>query len=66
MAAAQALDFRTFTPGTGTAAARAAVRRHVAHLDADRPLFNDHNTMKALVRSGEILETVEAAVGPLR
>jgi histidine ammonia-lyase len=65
MAAAQALDFRTFIPGAGTAAARAAIRRHVAHLDADRPLFNDHNTMKALVRSGEILEAVEAAVGPL-
>jgi histidine ammonia-lyase len=65
MAAAQALDFRTFAPGAGTAAARAVVRRHVAHLDVDRPLFNDHNTMSALVRSAEILEGVEAAVGAL-
>jgi len=65
MAAAQALDFRAFTPGRGTDAARRAVRRHVAHLDIDRPLFNDHNAMKALVRSGEVLDEVERAVGPL-
>jgi histidine ammonia-lyase len=37
----------------------------VAHLDVDRPLFPDHNTMKALVASCEILDAVEAAVGPL-
>ncbi len=65
MAAAQALDFRDFTPGRGVEAARQAIRRHVAHLDIDRPLYRDHNTMKALVRSGEILEAVEQAVGPL-
>ena len=65
MAAAQALDFRTFTPGKGTAKAREVIRRHVAHLDVDRPLFDDHNAMKALVKSGEILEEVERSVGPL-
>src|SRR5512136_1586741 len=65
MGAAQALDFRQFTPGAGTQAARAVIRRHVAHLDVDRPLFDDHNAMKALVRSGEILEEVERSVGPL-
>ncbi len=65
MAAAQALDFRQFTPGKGTNKAREVIRRHVAHLDIDRPLFNDHNAMKALVRSGEILEEVEKVVGPL-
>jgi histidine ammonia-lyase len=37
----------------------------VAHLDVDRPLFNDHNAMKALVQSGEILGAVEQAVGTL-
>jgi histidine ammonia-lyase len=41
------------------------VRRYVAHLEEDRPLYPDHNRMKELVRSGEILEAVEAAVGPL-
>ncbi len=65
MAAAQALDFREFTPGHGTQKAREVIRRHVAHLGVDRPLFDDHNAMKALVKSGEILEEVERAIGPL-
>jgi histidine ammonia-lyase len=65
MAAAQALDFRDFTPGHGVQAARAVVRRHVQHLDEDRPLYPDHNRMKELVRSGEILDEVEKAVGSL-
>jgi histidine ammonia-lyase len=65
MAAAQALDFREFSPGKGVEAARRVIRRHVAHLDEDRPLYPDHNTMKALVKSGEILDEVEKAVGSL-
>jgi histidine ammonia-lyase len=65
MAAAQALDFRDFTFGAGVDAARRAIRRHVAHLDQDRPLHVDHTAMADLVRSGEILRDVEAAVGPL-
>ena len=65
MAAAQALDFRQFTPGKGTQAARQVIRRHVDHLEVDRPLYNDHNKMRALVQSGEILEKVEAAIGAL-
>jgi histidine ammonia-lyase len=65
MAAAQALDFREFTPGKGTRAAREVVRKHVAHLEVDRPLYPDHNAMKALVKSGEILEAVERVVGTL-
>ena len=65
MAAAQALDFREFTPGKGVQTARQVIRKHVDHLDIDRPLFADHNTMKALVKSCEILETVEGAVGSL-
>ncbi len=65
MGAAQALDFREFTPGDGVRAAREVIRRHVDHLDVDRPLYPDHNAMAALVKSGEILEAVEEAVGPL-
>jgi histidine ammonia-lyase len=65
MAAAQALDFREFTPGKGVQTARQVIRQHVDHLDIDRPLFADHNTMKALVKSCEILEAVEGAVGSL-
>jgi histidine ammonia-lyase len=65
MAAAQALDFRSFTPGRGTQKAREVIRRHVAHLEVDRPLYPDHNAMQALVKSGEILAAVEAEVGEL-
>jgi histidine ammonia-lyase len=65
MAAAQGLDFRTFAPGAGTQKAREVIRRHVKHLEVDRPLFDDHNAMKALVKSGEILEDVERTVGEL-
>jgi histidine ammonia-lyase len=65
MAAAQALDFRQFTPGRGVQVAREVIRRHVPHLEEDRPLHPDHNTMKALVASCEILDAVEAAVGSL-
>ncbi len=65
MAAAQALDFRKFTPGKGTQKAREVIRKHVEHLEVDRPLYNDHNKMKALVKSGEILEEVEKTVGKL-
>jgi histidine ammonia-lyase len=65
MAAAQALDFREFRPGIGTQKAREIIRRHVRHLDVDRPLYPDHNTMKALVKSGEILDQVEQAIGSL-
>lgn len=71
MAAAQALDLREkmgehhYKYGIGTAKAREVVREHVAYLDIDRPLYKDHNTMKELVRSCEILEEVERLIGSL-
>lgn len=65
MAAAQALDFRDFSPGKGTQIAKQVIRKHVAYLDEDRPLYPDHNTMKALVKSGEILDELEKAIGSL-
>ncbi len=65
MAAAQALDFRSYAPGRGTQAARAAVRRRVAFLDVDRPLYPDHNAMRAAVKEREILAAVEAEIGEL-
>jgi histidine ammonia-lyase len=65
MAAAQALDFRTFHPGKGVQAACDCIRKYVNHLDEDRPLYPDHNTMKKLVQQGEILEAVEQAIGSL-
>lgn len=65
MAAAQALDMREYSFGEGTAKAKEVVRRHVDFLDIDRPLYPDHNKMKELVKSCEILKEVEAAVGSL-
>jgi len=65
MAAAQALDFREYQFGTGTTKAKEVIRRHVEFLDIDRPLYPDHNKMKELVKSCEILEEVEALVGSL-
>ncbi len=65
MAAAQALDFREFKPGTGVETARNVIRKYVEHLDEDRPLYTDHNTMRQLVRSCEILEEVEKITGSL-
>ena len=65
MAAAQALDFRQFTPGKGSQCARQVIRKYVEHLHVDRPLYNDHNAMKKLVKSGEILSEVEKVVGEL-
>jgi histidine ammonia-lyase len=65
IAAAQALDFRDFTFGKGVRAARGAVRKVVAHLEEDRPLFPDHNAMAAAVERCDVLEAVEAEVGPL-
>ena len=65
MAAAQALDFRKSIPSKGSQTAHATIRKHVDHLEVDRPLYNDHNKMKALMKSGEILVEVEKVVGGL-
>ncbi|MFZ5979626.1 MAG: HAL/PAL/TAL family ammonia-lyase [Candidatus Zixiibacteriota bacterium] len=65
MAAAQALDFREYNFGKGVSKAHEIVRRHVDFLDIDRPLYPDHTKMKALVKSGEILDEVEKVVGSL-
>ncbi len=65
MAAAQALDFRELNTGKGVAKAKEVVRKHVDHLDVDRPLYPDHTKMKDVVKSCEILEEVEKVVGSL-
>jgi histidine ammonia-lyase len=65
MAAAQALDFREYNFGKGTTVAKEVVRKYVDFLEIDRPLFDDHNAMKALVKSNEILEVVEKEIGSL-
>jgi len=66
MAGAQALDFRKpLKPGRGVRAAYDVVRKYVKFLEDDRPLFDDINKLTAVVRSGEVLERVENAVGKL-
>lgn len=65
MAAAQALDFREYKFGTGTTKAHEVVRRHVDFLEIDRPLYDDHNKMKALIESCEVLHEVEKVTGSL-
>jgi len=70
MAAAQALDLREkletpYKYGLGTQLAKDVIRKHVSFLDIDRPLYPDHNAMKALVKSGEIIETLEKEMGSL-
>lgn len=65
MAAAQALDFRNHKTGNGVSKAKKVIRKHVEFLDVDRPLYPDHNKMKELVKSCEILEEVEKEIGSL-
>jgi histidine ammonia-lyase len=66
MAGAQAVDFRKpHKPSKGIQAAHEVIRKYVAHLEEDRPLYDDINKLKEIVESGEILDAVEAAVGTL-
>ncbi len=65
MAAAQALDFREYKFGKGVTKAKEIIRKHVKFLDEDRPLYLDHNKIKELVKSCEILKEVEKTVGNL-
>ncbi len=65
MAAAQALDIRKFKNGDGVEIAKKVIRKYIDFLDVDRPLYKDHNKMKELVKSGEILDEVEKAIGSL-
>ena len=65
MAAAQALDFRDYSFGTGVEKAKEIIRKYVDFLDIDRPLYPDHTNMKELVKSGEILDEIENLVGSL-
>ncbi|MCE7735506.1 MAG: aromatic amino acid lyase [Candidatus Heimdallarchaeota archaeon] len=65
MGAAQALDLREYNFGEGVNVAREVIRKYVDFLEIDRPLYPDHTEMQRLVKSCEILETVESAIGSL-
>jgi histidine ammonia-lyase len=66
MCAAQAFDFHGGKrPGRGTAIAYDLIRQKVRRLEDDRVLWPDIEAIRQLVESNEILEAVEAEVGPL-
>lgn len=66
LCAAQALDFqRPLLGGAGTERAHEVIRRRVPHLAADRVVHDDVMTCLELIRSGELVGEVEAAVGEL-
>jgi len=66
LCAAQAMDlFTNLKPGEGTLAAYRTVRDAVPHLDKDRVLSKDIESVVRLMRSGKILEEVEGVVGQL-
>lgn len=67
LTSAQALDFRKpLDPGIGVKAAYDLIRTRIPFLDRDRILYRDMEVATELVRSGALVATVEAAVGPLR
>ncbi|MDH4209253.1 MAG: aromatic amino acid lyase, partial [Anaerolineae bacterium] len=49
--------------GLGTDAAYRAIRKQIDHLTTDRPLYPDLQHIAEMVRSGEIVEAAEAALG---
>jgi histidine ammonia-lyase len=64
--AARGLDLRApLAPAPGTAAALSVVRSRVPGPGPDRFLSPELSSVEELVRSGAVLEAVEAAVGPL-
>ncbi len=67
LAGAQAVEFRKpLQLGKGTKVAYELIRQEVPKLEEDRPLQYDINRLGELVRSGKLLEAVEAEIGPLK
>jgi histidine ammonia-lyase len=66
MAAAQAFDFRKPSkPGKGTSAAYKEIRKVVRHLEEDRVLYPDIESIARIIGDGTILAAVENAVDGL-
>ncbi len=64
--AAQALEFRKPAVfGKGTETAYNCIRKHVEKVERDRALYKDIEKCAGLVRTGEVLGSVEAAVGKI-
>jgi histidine ammonia-lyase len=66
LCAAQAMDlFTNLKAGVGTMEAYRLIRKHITHMEQDRILSDDINTMYKLVHEGKILNAVENKIGPL-
>ena len=66
LCASQALDlFTDMKAGQGTLAAYNAIRSSIPHMEKDRILSNDIDSMVNLIKNGEIIEAVEKAIGKL-
>ncbi|MBI4728480.1 MAG: histidine ammonia-lyase [Acidobacteria bacterium] len=66
LCAAQALDLRAPTePSAAVAAARAAIRRVVPRMDADRSLAPDIEAVADLVRERGLVAAAEGVIGPI-
>jgi len=64
---AQAMDlFTNMKPGEGTLIAYKIIRDEVPHLEKDRIISKDIETMVHLMRSGKILKEIERVVGELQ
>ncbi|NBD96089.1 MAG: histidine ammonia-lyase [Gammaproteobacteria bacterium] len=67
LTAAQALDFRApLKPGTGVLAAHQYIRKHVSHAEEDYEVGHDIDTCTRLLRSGELVGSVQSVVSGLR
>lgn len=63
---AQAMDlFTNLKPGGGTLAAYETVRAEVPHLEKDRIIAGDIEAVRGLMRSGNLIESVENRIGVL-
>jgi histidine ammonia-lyase len=66
LCSAQAMDlFTNMKPGEGTFVAYQTIRNVIPHVDKDRILSKDIETMMHLMRSGKIIDRVEKVVGKL-
>ncbi len=70
LCATQACDLineeRTLTGGKGTRVAYDLIRDHIPHLENDRELYKEIETMGQVMRSGELVAAVESAIGKIK
>lgn len=65
LCAAQGIDLRGGKPGKGSGAGYKAVRKAVTFMERDREIWPDMRAIEKLVRNGNILQEVAAAIGEI-